>query len=307
MEPTGSTGLKPLRLSDAPVIETFFRNLKRPLADVNLIVVLAWRKALRLEYLIENAVLYVFGMVGRKKVLWLPPLGSRDLNLLDVFRGLQLLRDNQSVKTNGIIRNVWEEYPLFPELQRNSDFLISTEAKEYVYQTSKITHLFGGAFKAKRADVRFFTREYRPEVFPYDVSAAQECLALLDEWLRQKRVRYDGPTFHKAVREYEVCKAALCDGFPLEGIVCRVGSRIVAFSLGVPHVDDSFNCVFEKADLTLRGCSAFVFSSLASNLEERFALINAGEDWGVPQLRLAKELWRPVLTRRIYQVIDRRA
>lgn len=97
-------------------------------------------------------------------------------------------------------------------------------------------------------------------------------------------------TLDKAIREYEVCKAALCDRLALEGAVCTVGKRLVAFSLGVAHGDGSFTAYLEKADLTLRGCSAFIFSSLAKTLCGRFASINAGEDWGVPELALAKQL-----------------
>src|SRR5882724_10547617 len=74
--------LQPLRLLDLDLLEKFFRNLTQPLADVDPTVMLAWRKAARLEYLIEDSVLYVFGDVGLRRVLWLPPLGLRELSLV---------------------------------------------------------------------------------------------------------------------------------------------------------------------------------------------------------------------------------
>jgi hypothetical protein len=297
--------LQPLRLSDIAWLEKFFRNLVQPLADVDPTVILAWRKAACLEYLIEDGVLYIFGDVGLRRVLWLPPLGSVELSLVHIFRGLYLLCETYARTGLGIIRNLWEQYPLWSELQGNNAFLISTEATEYQYCTSAVSDLAGHKFKAKRADVRFFINNYRPLVNRYEPRVAADCLVLLDRWLMQKRERCEQAALDKAVREYEVCKAALCDRLPLEGVVCTVGSRLMAFSLGMPHGDNSFNCIFEKADLALRGCSAFVFSTLAKSLRGRFSYINAGEDWGLPELALAKQLWRPALTRKTYRLTAR--
>ena len=106
----------------------------------------------------------------------------------------------------------------------------------------------------------------------------------------------------KVKREYEACKAALEDQLPLEGVVCSIGTRVVGFSIGIPDGEGLFNCVFEKTDLNLRGCGAFVFSSLAKSLLGRFDRMNAGEDWGLNELAFAKRSWRPAVERPIFRL-----
>lgn len=297
-----NTQPQPLCLSDIAWIEMFFRNLIEPIADVNPAVILTWRNTEHLEYIVEDGVLYVFGDSDIGRILWLPPLGASELSLANILRGFELLIETQGVTTLCTIDNLWEQYPLWSELKHNTAYLINSDSAEYQYETSAIARLAGHRLKTKRADARFFLNTYRPNIAPYEPCVAPDCIALLDRWLIQKKERCAGVVLDKVIREYEVCKETLCDRLPLEGVVCTVDSRLVAFSLGVGQEHHVFNCLFEKADLALRGCSTFIFSTLAKILEGRFSYINAGEDWGLHELALSKQLWRPIVTRKIYRL-----
>jgi hypothetical protein len=299
--------VRPLLLCDVDWLQTFFCHLVKPLAEVNPTVLLAWRSAARLEYVIEDNVLYVLGDDDGGRVLWLPPLGVVKLSRAHIIRGLELVRRHQKGATVGVIHNVWEQYPLWRDLQRDPAFSIRADSTEYVYDTLAVANLSGTSFKTKRSDVRFFVEKYQPSVARYEPAAAPECLALMAIWLAQKLDRCDAQSAAKVEWEYEVCRAALSERLPVEGVICRVGARLVAFSLGVTHSATVFNCLFEKADLALRGCSAFIFSALARSLRGRYSYINAGDDWGLPELALAKRLWRPVITRQTYHLTTRSA
>jgi len=286
-------------------LEVFFRELPEPLADVNPLVVLAWRESAHLEYIVESEVLYLFGDTDFGRVLWTPPLAKAEPSRCHIRRGLELLRENKGGSGAGIILNLWKDDPLWSQLACDPAFAIACNSTEYHYDTSAVAALAGQGLRKKRADARFFLNKYKPIVMPFEPKLVPECLALLDEWLIQKRGRCNMTALGKAEREYQVCKTALQDHLPLLGIVCAVGPRLVAFSLGVAHRSAEFNCIFEKTDLDLRGSSAFAFSALAKSLLGRFARINAGEDWGLPSLALAKRLWRPVLTRPTFRLAER--
>lgn len=294
-----------LHRTDLGWLEKFFRPLSAPLADVNPLVVLAWRKSANIKYVVEDNVLYLFGDTDFGRVLWIPPLRIGELSKSHILRGLDLLRVNQNNRDREMILNLCEDYPMWACLRSDPAFSIKAISKEYQYDAQAVASLTGHDLKTKRADARFFQNEYNPQITSFEPGFVPECLKLLDEWLIQKKVRSSVLALQKAKREYLVCKSALEDGFPLNGVVCMIDSRVVAFSLGVPHEIGVFNCVFEKTDLDLRGCSAFVFSSLAKSFLGRFQRINAGEDWGIDELALAKRLWRPVVERPIFRLIRR--
>jgi hypothetical protein len=296
---------RPLRRSDLVWFGEFFHGLSAPLADINPLVTLAWRESARLDYVVERGVLYLFGDTDFGRVLWIPPLSASPLSKGHILRGLNLLRANQRHPDGRMILNLSEDYPLWTQVCNDPAFVIERSSTEYQYETSAIASLAGHGLRTKRADARFFLNANKPRVARFEPRFAPECLGLLEKWLAQKKASSTLMALPKAKREYQVCKNALAEQLPLDGIVCIVGSRLVGFSLGTFHGAGTFNCVFEKTDLELRGSGAFVFSSLAAYLLGRYAIINAGEDWGLPELALAKRLWRPIIERPIYRLIER--
>ena len=88
----------------------------------------------------------------------------------------------------------------------------------------------------------------------------------------------------------------------MSGVVAYVNGLPVGFSLGGEHSKSCFNCMFEKTDLSYDGLSVFVFSELAEMLKNKYNLINAGEDWGIPYLKVAKLKWQPIQIQNSYQL-----
>jgi hypothetical protein len=94
---------------------------------------------------------------------------------------------------------------------------------------------------------------------------------------------------------------ALLSGIPLEGIVVLLKDRVVGFSLGVAN-SLVFRCLFQKADAEFPGAAAYVFSELGRYCRDRFPVINTGDDWNQPGLRLSKMLWRPFQRQALYSI-----
>jgi len=278
-----------LGLDAQPRIRPFFKFLRSPLADINLEMMMSWRHALRLRYSISGNYLGFLAHFEGEDVLWGPPIGERP-TIADVIK---FVRSCQEAGGKPKILYLWDDYQAFPDLSTSSRFCISPQALEYRYRVERIANLSGRRLRKKRASVRKLKQLAGPRTEPFRDRHRGECLSLLDWWISYKERRVSGEVREKMLMESQVCANALRECEALDGVVVYVSDRLVAFSLGSWHAQGVFNCMFEKANITIAGLSAFVFQALAKHLLPTYSEINAGEDWNVDYLREAKQSWQP--------------
>src|SRR5436190_12150113 len=70
------SGFKRVSASDLGLLREFYVRLHGPPADLNALMMVAWRHALDLHFLIEDDVLYVVANWEGGPMLWGPPLGK---------------------------------------------------------------------------------------------------------------------------------------------------------------------------------------------------------------------------------------
>ncbi len=288
-----------LELSD------YFLNLKFPLADINPLMFNVWYNFLKLKYIQDEKILYTIGHFEGIPYLWGPPLGIPiTLEVLD--KGINLIMEERSKLGVGNeypeILYFWKAHKLFSELLKKNEFKIIHQAQEYIYETHKLANLSGSELKRKRKSRNRFINKYKPTIKKYSSKYDKAMLLLLEKWKVQKEKKLLGKNYDKFIAEYNVCKNALNRGLPFEGVVAFVNSSLVAFSIGYRHSEDTFNCIFEKTDLSKPGISVYIFSELGKFLMDNYRYINAGEDWNVDYLKEAKLRWKPVLINRIYSI-----
>lgn len=285
-------GFRPLSLSDLDTLGQFYAPLHRPLADLNAVMMVAWRRALDLHLLIEDKVLYLLADWRGALTLWGPPIGER-VAIDHVRRAFQLLRELDPENPTPEILYVWENYSLWQELMKSPDFLTFKQATEYVYDVSRVAALAGSEYKKKRRDYLYFQKTYEPDIVEYSEELAPNCLRLLDKWVERKSKVVSGDDRRKFCVEWKVCADALRERLPLTGVVAIIAGEVHAFSIGGPHGRTSFNCIFEKTNLDIPESSAFIFAELAKKCAVSYSEINVGEDWGIGYLAFSKQLWRP--------------
>ena len=297
-------GFGALTISDYSNISTFFASLKQPPADLDALGMLAWRASLNLHFLIEEQVLYVLANCSGETTLWGPPIGE-NVTMGNVARAFDLLQRVRHGKRDSSIRYVWCHYALWQKIMASPDLRVSANATEYSYSTSKIAALSTSAYKKKRYIYEQVKRNYGPVILRYTTALAPQCLALMVVWQQQKAKRIDPKYFRKFESEVVACETALRDRLPLSGVVALVNNRVEAFSIGAPHGENCFSCLFEKSNLEIRGISTFVFAELAKSCDACYEELNAGDDCGIEYLANAKRLWKPCSTQINYLIRER--
>lgn len=285
-------GLVCLTQSSFETIRQFYSVLNRPLSDLNPLMMVVWRAALSLHYLIEDGVLYVVAKWHNRPALWGPPLGSH-VTLRHIRRAFELLQKIDPAHRTPKIFYLSEDYDLWPSLICSEEFVVSKQAKEYIYDVQKVATLATSDYKKKRNSYNTFKERYKPTVTVYSADFAPQCLRLLKLWAKQKEPRITPKEKLKFNLERTTCASALQEGIPFTGVLALVEGEVQAFSIGTAHGRDGFNCMFEKTNLNMRGASSFIFAEIARSCLGRYSEINAGEDWGINYLAESKKLWKP--------------
>ena len=71
-----AAGFRPVSPSDLDTLTRFYTRLDEPLADLNALMMVAWRRVLDLHFLIEDEVLYMIANWEGGPMLWGPPVGE---------------------------------------------------------------------------------------------------------------------------------------------------------------------------------------------------------------------------------------
>jgi len=299
-----SAGFRPVCLSDLETLTHFYAQLDEPLADLNALMMIAWRRVLDLHLLIEDEVLYMVANWEGGPMLWGPPIGDR-VSMNHIRKAFQLLRQLDPDDSEPVIAYLWEGYSLWETLVESDEFVAVREGTEYIYDTSKIAALAGGEYKKKRKEYLRFKETHDPEVHEYSDALVADCLRLLERWMSQKSRTVSGDDWEKLLAECTACEVAFRDRMPFRGVVALVDGKVCAFSLGGPQGKDRFSCMFEKTDLDFPPAPAFIFSQLAQKLVGSHSEITLGEDWHVGYLTHSKQLWHPKRQQASYYLQER--
>lgn len=299
-----SLGFRQVALSDLDALTWFYCRLEQPLADLNALMMVAWRRVLDLHFLIEDEVLYMLANWEGGPMLWGPPIGKR-VSLAHVRRAFQLLRQLDPEDPEPVIAYLWESYSLWEELIEGDEFVAVREGNEYIFNTSRIATLTGSDYKKKRKDYVRFQKAYGPVAVEYSEEVIPGCLSLLDKWIHQKSKTVSDEEREKLLIECRACEDALKDRIPLTGVVAIVDGQVQAFSIGGPHGIDTYNCMFEKTNLDFPEAPAFIFSELAKRCIGSYSEITMGEDWQIAYLATSKQLWKPTRQQASYYLQER--
>jgi hypothetical protein len=297
-------GFRPVCLSDLDTLTEFCARLHEPLADLNALMLVAWRRVLDLNLLIVDEVLYLIANWEGGPMLWGPPIGDR-VSIDHVRRAFQILRQLDPTESEPVIAYLWEDYSLWDRLVESDDFVVVREGTEYIYDTACIAALSGAEYKKKRKEYIRFQKAHDPVVIEYSEELASGCLRLLGKWVQQKSTLVFGEDKEKLLIECKACEEALSARMPLSGVVALIDGQVEAFSIGGRHGRNCYNCMFEKTNLDFPNAPTFIFSELAKRCVGKYLEITIGEDWQVDYLVTSKQLWKPIRHQASYYLQER--
>ena len=175
-------------------------------------------------------------------------------------------------------------------------FHCDRDSYDYVYDIHDLADLKGRKYQKKRNHVNRFR-----DSFPYytveplsgeNIGAVTE---MAENWYNDRLQEDPQGDYHM---EQAALRKALAHYAPLgmEGLVLRDGEQILAFTLGSPLCENTFDIHFEKARQDVDGAYAVINCEFARYLRAKYpslAFLNREDDLGMEGLRKAKLSYYP--------------
>lgn len=176
------------------------------------------------------------------------------------------------------------------------DFSCKRESFDYVYDINDLADLEGRKYHKKRTHFNRFSQAH-PDYIIKPLSKETLSLAenMANKWYRAKALESPDNNFsgeqaalQKAFRYY----SELC----MEGLLLMEGDNVLAFTMGSPLNDTTFDVHFEKADASIDGAYTTINRAFARHIREKYpsvSFLNREEDMGLEGLRKAKLSYYP--------------
>ena len=240
----------------------------------------------------------------KNKDYFLFPVGEG--NIIEVFNAIKeyaflnqnKLRFFQFCSLNGETLVNWAESLKFDGCSYH--YYPSEDEFEYIYLTNALAELKGAALKPKRNHINYFEKQYVWSKEQIDSHNLSEVVAFSNKWDVDKEIA----STSRMVLENEALQEAFIhfNDLNLKGILLRVNSQIVAFSIGCLLNNDTWLVLFEKADRNIRGSYAMINKLFAQEIAKGYTYINRAEDGGIEGLRKAKQSYMPNYLNEVYHL-----
>lgn len=166
------------------------------------------------------------------------------------------------------------------------------DAWEYLYETQSLITLSGKKLHGKRNHINRFIESYPDWRFEEISSPSQleECQKMNARWLERNPDK--GSSLLYESQAVEIAFRYFFE-FGLRGGLIRTGGEVVAYSMGEPLGDDTFDVRIEKAYPDIQGAYTIINREFARHFCEGYRYINREDDAGDEGLRRAKLSYRP--------------
>ncbi len=182
-----------------------------------------------------------------------------------------------------------------------NDFEISESRDdfEYIYSRESLAALSGKKFHSKRNHISSFTKLYDWKFEPLSDSNTEDILSVAEQWVKSHA---DGETASLQVEKESL--PLLLENRELLGIkggLIRVDNKAVAFTIGSPISQNTFDVHMEKALNEYSGAYTVINRSFAEYLDCQY--LNREDDMGLEGLRRAKLSYQPEILLKKYTLI----
>lgn len=175
-------------------------------------------------------------------------------------------------------------------------FHCDRDSYDYVYDIHDLADLKGRKYQKKRNHYNRFREQYPYYcVEPLSSENIAAVTEMAEQWY-EDRLRED-PNGDYHMERVAIRKAlAHYEALGMEGLVLRDGQQVLAFTLGSPLSDNTYDIHFEKARQCADGAYAVINCEFARYLRAqhpKLAYLNREDDLGLEGLRKAKLSYYP--------------
>lgn len=264
--------------------------------------IFSWKDAFTFDVIdvADNTLVFARQPIGT--FLYWPPLGER-IHMDAVERAFSIMQEENGASGISRIENVSEADLAVFEGKR---FVKRVRGHEYIYRKADIAGLAGKKYHSKRHEINQLLHVRHLEYRPFELSDGEACRILFEQWLDARRMKYDDEVYRALLSENLAVHKGIFSHAPALGLIGRVvliDGKVKAYTFGYPLSEGVF-CVFlEVADPSVTGLASFIFREFAADAAlKEFDLINAMDDFGMPQVASAKSHWHPSALAPVYTV-----
>ena len=292
--------LKEISLDDRELFSRYLQLAPHELAVYAFENIYMWKDLYRVTWDIIDDHLCIFFTDAQGTFLYLPPLAAEVRpDVVDaVFEFLDAVNTNKSVLRIEYVEEADVEW------YRALGYDCSVISHDYLYATDQLVRLQGNSYKAKRACVNYFSKNYAFEVCDYADDFRDECLALYQHWAAQRRANCDDPVYCGMMEDSFVTLQTVLEAYSqmeCRGKVVRVDGEVKAFTIGYQLSPEAMCVLFEITDLSVKGLAQFIFRQFCEELSA-YPRINAMDTLGMENLDTVKLSYRPVRLAPAYAV-----
>lgn len=182
----------------------------------------------------------------------------------------------------------------FPGVFRASE---TPESSEYLYNRANYVSMSGKACANIRWSVNRLKSHHKLASEPLSASNMDDAKGVFDRWA--PRV---GNTSYATDHETAPLLLDHILSLDIDGIIVYMDDQPEAVIAGFPLSEHSYDLAFAKAVDRENGLLHFARRSFVSALPEQYTIINGEEDLGIPGLRNAKLLERPIGQIKMYEI-----
>lgn len=279
---------KKIEITDKQEIENFTKDFP-PYSDFNFVALFCWDVDNKREVSWLNGNLVVKSTCDVTGKSFLSFLGVNN-----VFDTIDMLLDfTKKNKLKRSLRMIAQETVDELKSRNGLDIVYDRDSFDYIYQTNDLSHCIG----TKYADVRNLQNRF---VKKYPNYSVREFNLNEDSYLNSiKKIwgEWDSVREEHSDRESHAIKKLLdnANNFKLINIIVYIGESPVAFTVN-EIIDETFAIShFAKVNYDFEGAFPFIWKETAKKIREMGCeMMNLEEDLGLPGIRKAKEIYRPV-------------
>ncbi len=192
--------------------------------------------------------------------------------------------------------------PLFPA----EDFEIYKKGEEYCYRRADIAALEGGAYKSRRGEYNQAVSRYAPRYERYRPEHFGGCCEVYARWAARKAGaprRDDLTAMIGENRGVHANVLASAEALGVIAAVVTVDGVVRAYTAGYPLTERTFCVMLEVADPDFPELATYIFRQFCQDpCWAAYDTVNTMDDMDDPDLRRAKESFRPSVRVPVYTV-----
>lgn len=287
---------KPITIEDKPFFDKHYEKYPPVHSDNVFTTLVSWMDYAKFCYAFYNNSIIIASKIN-DKIQIRPPSGDKNKNIFDDV--LKLVKQQESKYPFGVIDRDTKNW--LENNYTNLELIPTRDYFDYVYNSSDLALLAGSNYSKIRNRLNKFKKNNKHSVEAITEENMKDIREFLKRWCLWKDCDKD-PLLENEKNAILYSMENFFD-LKLSGLSMIVNGDIEAISVYEKMSNDTAIVHYEKGSPDYDGIYKAINQETAKILQKDFKYINRESDMGVPGLRKAKLLYKPVFMIEVYTAI----